>query len=245
MTTTPKGLATHPHDNYIVPRLVPCVKYIIPVPFTAVLILFLPVDAVLASPQEQDIQETRGAVSGFGGFAVGQGDGLDNGPTFGGSGRVFFTRNIGVEGLVQYDSLDLDGNTSNDLSGGTIDTVSVTGGIVARFPASPKVAPYVTGGVTFFSTSFEVSPAVVSELGNFNFVPEEDIDSTVGFSLGGGVDALLTRKLGIFGDVRFTGGTADTTVRLRDTVSGTTSDALTGEQELNRVTVVAGLRVFF
>lgn len=202
----------------------------------------------LAEPAPQDqgaIVLSRGNVAGFGGFVSGIGEGLDSGPAFGASGAFFFTRNIGVEVGVQVQSLDFSGTSENELSGGTLDSTIVIAGVSARFPVGERASPYIAGGIAFFSTSYEIDSATLNSLADFNFLPIESVDSTVGFQFGGGVDVAVGRHIAVFGDLRFLTGTADTSAALRDTVSDITSFQEIGEQDLDRISLTAGVRVLF
>lgn len=214
------------------------------------LLLLVPIGAHAdpggSGPQQSTnpLAVSRGNVAGFGGFVSGLGEGLESGPTFGASGTFYFTRNVGVEAGFQRHSLDLVGNGVNRLSGGTLDSSIAVFGIAARFPAGERVAPYVVGGIAYFSNSFEIAPSVADSLGDFNFVATESVDNALGFQVGGGIDVALGQRVAVFGEGRYLGTTADTVAELRDLVSDTAGQVM-GEQDLGRFQAVAGVRILF
>lgn len=187
---------------------------------------------------------SRGNVAGFGGYVSGMGDGLESGASFGASVAFYFTRNLGVEAGFQRHSLDADGITTNRLSGGTLDSSIAVFGIAARFPAGERVAPYVVGGIAYFSNSFEIDPSVADPLGDFNLVATESVDNVLGFQAGGGIDIALGQRIAVFGEGRYVAANADTIAELMDTISGTSAQVF-GEQDLGRFQAVAGVRILF
>ena len=220
------------------------------VPFVGIVLVFAVFPEAKAAPAghgvpqgQQTVTGIRGNVSGFAGYLAGMGDGLGNDVTFGASGAVFFTDIVGVEGGVQKQSLDVAGTSENQLSGGTIDSIVITAGVIARFEAGPRAAPYVAGGIVFFSNSFELDAAVAQELSTFNFTAQETVANVVGFNVGGGVEFLVARRVAVFGDVRYFAAKADTSAVLSG--SGVTAVPLTGEQDLARVSATAGIRLGF
>lgn len=197
-----------------------------------------------ASEPRLRLEKTRGWVGLFGGTSMADADGLESGALFGGGGAFYFTRNFGVEVGVARQSRDAVGTPENALSGGSLDSTVVTGGVLVRFPVSPRVAPYLVGGVAYFSNNFEVDPAVVSELAALNFRVTEGLENKLGFQVGGGLDFLLASRFALFGEVRYLGASAETKVELADTVSGTAAQD-GGSQDLNSFQIRAGVRVVF
>jgi len=216
----------------------------------------LPVARVPAATPDTDAQEPTAAVTGptiaskrawigvFGGVSTANADGLEGGAVFGGGGAFYFTRNLGLELAVERQSQDVVGTSTNGLSGGSLDSTVFTGSVLVRFPVSSRVAPYLLGGVAYYSSSFEVDPAVVSKLSAQNFRLTEDLDSKLGFSVGGGLDVLFASRLALFGELRYLAASADTQVELADTVSGTAAQD-SGSQDLNGLEIRAGIRVVF
>jgi len=187
---------------------------------------------------------SRGNVAGFGGYVSGIGDGLETGPSFGASVAFYFSRNLGIEAGVQRHSLDVTGTAANLLSGGTLDSTIATVGVAVRFPAGDRVAPYVVGGIAYFSNNFDIDSGLAADLGAFNFAASESVDDVLGFQVGGGIDIALGRHFAVFGEARYLGATADTTAGLRDTVSGVTAE-VAGEQDLGRFVAGGGVRILF
>jgi opacity protein-like surface antigen len=203
-------------------------------------------DPVAPPPQQADnpLGVSPGNVSGFGGYVSGIGDGIESGPSFGASVAFYFTRNLGIEAGVQRHSLDVTATAANLLSGGTLDSTIATFGMAVRFPAGARAAPYVMGGIAYFSNSFDIDPGLAMGLGAFNFAAAESVDDVLGFQVGGGIDVALGRRIAVFGEARYLGATADTTAGLRDTITGLSAE-LAGEQDLGRFQAVAGVRVLF
>ena len=96
-----------------------------------------------AGPRLEDI---RGQIGLFGGFATAGADGLEDGGLFGGSAAFFFNKRLGFEAAVHHRSLDVVSTSSNQLSGGSLSSTIVTGSLVFRFPGArvqpPKLQPY-------------------------------------------------------------------------------------------------------
>jgi opacity protein-like surface antigen len=190
------------------------------------------------------LQDVRGWAGLFGGISTAGAEGLKSGALFGGGGAFYFSRRLGVEAGVERRTLDVVGTPSNALSGGSLDSTIVTGGVVVRFPVSPRVAPYAVAGVAYFSNTFEVDPAVASELAALNFRVTEELESALGFDVGGGVEVLVGKRFGVFGEVRYLVASTDTRAELADTISGTAAEAA-GSQDLNGLEVRVGFRFVF
>jgi hypothetical protein len=197
-----------------------------------------------AAAPRPTLEAVRAHVVAFGGVSAAGADGLESGSLFGGSATFFFLKRLGIEAGVHHRSLDVGATSSNALSGGSLGSTIVTGSVVARFPVSARVAPYVLAGVAHFSNAFEVSPAVSGGLDALNFRVTEEIKSAVGFNVGGGVDVLLARRFAAFGELRYLGGAPDTRAELRDSISGTTA-AVSGKQDLNGLEIRLGVRFLF
>ena len=184
----------------------------------------------------------KGNVSGFATFAATTSDGLSGGHGAGGSGTYFFSRMVGIEGGFRIESFDVTSTDDNGLSGGTLNSSIITFNVVAR-GAAGQVQPYVSGGVAFFLNSYDIGSASAG-LGEFNFVAAEEIDSTIGFNIAGGVDYQFNRRFGIFGEGRVTIAEADTRGGLTDTITGITSDQ-PGTQKMNIFVLNVGVRIYF
>lgn len=197
-----------------------------------------------ASEPRLTLEKTRGWVGAFGGTSTADADGLEGGALFGGGGAFYFTRNFGIEVGVARHGRDAVGTPENALSGGSLDSTIVTGGVLVRFPVSPRVSPYLVGGVAYFSNSLEVDPAVAGELAALNFRLTEGLENKLGFQVGGGLDFLLASRFALFGEVRYLAASADTSTELADTVSGTAAQD-GGSQDLNSFQIRAGVRVVF
>ena len=191
-----------------------------------------------------NIEDVRGQVGLFGGFATAGADGLKNGALFGGSAVYFFTRRLGIEVGVHRRSLDVVETPSNQLSGGSLDATVLTGDLVFRFPAGARVAPYLMAGVAYFSNTFDVASAVNDRLAALNFQATEEVKSGLGFNVGAGADFLVARRVSLFAEARYIGGSTDTRAELTDTISGVTAEA-TGSQDLNGFEIRGGLRFAF
>jgi opacity protein-like surface antigen len=201
--------------------------------------------AAVAPPASASTPEgVRGSIGVFGGISTAGADGLEGGSVFGGNAAFFFTKRLGLEAGVHRRSQDVVATSSNELSGGSLDSTIVTGGLVLRFPVGARVALYVVGGVAYFSNKFEVDPAVTSTLGSLNFRVSEEVKSVVGFQAGGGVDFLVARRFAVFAEARYLGGSADTRAELTDTVADVTAE-VTGSQDLNALELRAGVRFVF
>lgn len=205
-----------------------------------------PSDPPVGSPQSavDQANEPRFVLSGFGVAAAGHADGLSGGTGFGGSFAVFFSRILGAEAGVRLQSFDLVGTEANELSGGSLDAVVVTGNVVARFPTSGSVVPYVTGGVAFYRNDFQIDDTVANELAAFNFTALDTVDNVVGFNAGGGVRIALGQSFGIFGEARYLIASADTAGGLMDQISGVSREEA-GSQDLNNLSFGFGVSISF
>jgi opacity protein-like surface antigen len=190
------------------------------------------------------LEEVRGQAGLFGGFATVGADGLEDGALFGGSAAFFFTKRLGIEVGVHRRSLDVAATAANQLSGGSLRSTVVTGSLVFRFPAGSRFGPYLLGGVAYFSNSFDVAPAVADPLAALNFRVTEDIEGGLGFNVGAGADILVARRLSLYAEVRYIGGSRETRAALTDTISDVTAE-VTGSQDLNGLEIRGGLRFAF
>jgi hypothetical protein len=199
-----------------------------------------------SSPVREGLGASRGAVGGFVGFSTAGAEGLENGFLIGGNAAFFFLERFGIEAGVHRRSTDLAQTPSNALSGGSLDSTIATGGVVIRFPVSARVVPYVAGGVAYFSNRFEIDPSLSGRLAALNFEVTEEVESALGFNIGGGADVLVARRFVLFGEVRYLGAASasDTRAELRDTISGTAAE-VGGSQDLNALEIRVGVRFVF
>ena len=208
---------------------------------SAVLLLFLGV-ASLANAQTT-VDLPRGNVSGFGSFALSASDGLDKGYGGGASGAYFFSDAIGVEGAFSFRTFDVAATGDNELSGGEVSTNILSLNVIGRF-GDGSIQPYVSGGVAFFMYDYTIDPAIASQLAQFNFTANEDIENTIGFNFAGGADFRLSDRVGAFVEGRYTIATADTTGGLTDQITNITATTA-AEQKFNVFTFNGGIRIFF
>lgn len=216
---------------------------------TFLLMSFVPGVALAQSERQQsapplDPLATRVSLGLSAGTTTAVSAGLEPGPGFAVAGAVFVHRNVGVEVTVQRQSLDVLGTEANALSIGALRTTIATANVVGRFAPSRRVVPYVTGGVAFFSHTFDVDGSVTEPLAALRFDVNEQIESTVGLDVGGGVDVVVARRLGLFVDVRYFAGSSDTSATLTDDAGGT-SATLAGNQDINGLAATGGVRIFF
>jgi hypothetical protein len=197
-----------------------------------------------AGPAGERLEGTRGSVGGFVGFSTAGAEGVENGFLIGGNAAFFFLDYVGIEAGIHRRSTDLAQTPSNALSAGSLDSTIATAGVVVRFPVSARVVPYVAGGVAYFSNSFEVDPSLTGRLAALNFQVTEEVDSALGFNVGGGADVLVARRFVVFGEVRYLDAMSDTRAEIRDTISGTTAK-VGGSQDLNALEIRVGVRFVF
>ena len=196
----------------------------------------------LASAQDT-IKLSRGNISGFGSFAAAQADGLDSGHGFGFSGAYFFGDTIGVEGAYRRQGFTIEETDTNLLAPGDLNANVITLNVVARL-SSGRVQPYGTGGVAFFMNDYSTDSSTAQQLAQFNFTPNDSVENTVGFNVGGGVDIQASRSIGIFVEGRYFIATADTDRSLIDDFTQVTAND-PGEQKLNYLTLNVGVRIYF
>ena len=190
------------------------------------------------------LEDIRGQAGLFGGFVTAGADGLESGALFGGNATFFFTKRLGIDIGVHRRSLDVAATPANQLSAGSLDSTVVTGSLVVRFPAGARFGPYLLGGVAYFSNSFDIASAVNDQLAALNFQATEEIENGLGFNVGAGAEFLVARRLSLFAEGRYIGGSRETRAELTDTISGVTGEA-TGSQDLNGFELRGGLRFAF
>ncbi|HXV65284.1 MAG TPA: outer membrane beta-barrel protein [Vicinamibacteria bacterium] len=195
-------------------------------------------------PAGETLEGTRGYVGAFGGYSTAGAEGLEDGFLVGGNAAFFLLEHVGIEAGVHRRSTDLASTPSNALSGGSLDSTIVTAGVVFRFPVSARVVPYVAGGVAYFSNSFEIDASLSGRLAALNFQATEEVDSALGFNVGGGAYVVLARRFQVFGEARYLNALSDTRAELRDTISGTTAE-VGGNQGLNSLEIRAGVHFVF
>ncbi|MCH7823592.1 MAG: outer membrane beta-barrel protein [Acidobacteria bacterium] len=208
---------------------------------SAVLCLFLGVTSLANAQTTADLP--RGNVSGFGSFALSASDGLDKGYGGGASGAYFFTDAIGFEGAFSTRTFDVAATGDNQLSGGEVSTNILSLNLIGRF-ATGSIQPYVSGGVAFFMYDYTIDSVVASQLAQFNFTANEEIENTIGFNFAGGADFQFSDRVGAFVEGRYTIATADTTGGLTDQITNITA-ATAGEQQFSVFTFNGGIRIFF
>ena len=208
---------------------------------SAVIFVFLGFASLASAQTTADLP--GGNMSGFGSFALSAPDGLDKGHGAGASGAYFFTDAIGFEGAFSFRTFDVAGTSDNQLSGGEVTTNILSLNIIGRFTAG-SIQPYVSGGGAFFLNDYAIDSALASQLAQFNFIANEDIENTIGFNVAGGLDFQLSGRVGAFVEGRYTIATADTTGGLTDQIGNITVTNV-GEQQFSLLIFNGGIRIFF
>ena len=155
-------------------------------------------------------------------------------------GAIFgITPRIAILGFFNYAAID---SIGRPLGEGTLNLTSLSAGIAYRI-LKKSWSPFATAGVVFQFSSFDLKNAEVFEPTGFR--PEQSVDNSTGFFLGGGIHLQFSRNLGLIGMIRYAVLSTDVTVSVVDEVSGLTVTNNVNGIDLNPLWIGAGLTYQF
>jgi outer membrane protein W len=117
-------------------------------------------------------------------------------------------------------------------------------GTLRVFPWRPgNLLPYVGGGAGYYIASFSVDSATVERLAALGFAVDQDVDSSFGAHVGGGLE-WQTGRWGIGVDVKYLFSNTNANATVTDLVTGSTFED-PAEIDLNGIWVSGGFRINF
>lgn len=151
----------------------------------------------------------------------------DQGFGFDGGAIVGLTPQFGILGIFNYASI---GSKGRPLGEGTLNLTSISAGLAYRILRG-SWSPFATAGVIFQFSSFDLENASAFEPTGFQ--PEQSVENSTGFYLGGGLHVNLSNQLGLIGWVRYSILDIDVKVTVVDEVSGLTVENTVSGIDLN------------
>jgi len=216
-------------------------------------------ETVEEAPQPE-VQEPESEVETQGGFAppmTGIGlmagyalpSGYGGGLAYGASFTFGFSSNFGIEiaGLRFQSAVDEPAAADREtaLSKGKLAVMPVQISLVARFPLSPSLTPYVLAGGGYFLNKYTLDSGVQSDWEGLGFTISEKIENSIGFHFGVGLDVFMSSKLAIGAVAKYCMSTFKGSWSLTDTVSTTEATGELKDLKLKPFIVGLGLKYFF
>jgi len=162
------------------------------------------------------------------------------------SGRFCFsiTKNIGLElkGLMFQSSVE---GEPEGLSTGKMTFVPIQLSIQGRFPVGKSIVPYIGLGACYYLSSFEVDSEIVDDWNALGFDIEEEVDNTLGFHFGLGLDYFFTKNLALNADISYCLVKLKGSWSITDQVSGTQVSGDLEDLNFNTIMLGMGLKYYF
>lgn len=175
--------------------------------------------------------------------------GYGGGFAFGGSFYFGFSSNFGVEiaGLRFQSSVDepAEDDRETALSEGKLTIMPVQLSLVARFPLSPRLTPYVLAGGGYFLNKYALDPSVNAAWETVGFAIDEKLDNSVGFHFGAGLDFFLSPKLAASLTAKYCLSKAKGNWSIKETASGIEAKGDLKDINLKPFIFGLGLKYFF
>jgi hypothetical protein len=122
-----------------------------------------------------------------------------------------FTLELSVQGF----DVGVDGNFPDGLSGGDLRIIPIQLSIKKYFPFQSNTFAYFAGGIGYYLNSFT--------LGDTRFNREEEVESTLGYHLGAGIEYLFKRNMALILEVKYFFMSTNGSWSYTDPITGTQS----------------------
>ncbi|MDH4217438.1 MAG: outer membrane beta-barrel protein [Candidatus Aminicenantes bacterium] len=166
-----------------------------------------------------------------------------NGINFGLTLGYWITRYLAVELRVPYFQSDVTGSIGR-LSTGQFKSISLTMSVQARYPIKDHIIPYVVGGGDYHLNKFTLDKEVVNSWNVLGFDIEENVNHTLGFHFGGGLDYFLFRNLALNLDVRYYTASLKGDRHLANTISQEETSGTINNIKLNSLQACISVKFF-
>jgi len=206
-----------------------------------------------AEPQAEEVMEggdyvqPRTGIGLMAGYAMPSGYG--GGLAYGASFSFGFSSNFGIEiaGLRFQSTVDepAEADRETALSKGKLTVMPIQLSLVARFPLSPSLTPYVLAGGSYFLNKYTLDSGVQGDWEDLGFTISEKVENSIGFHFGAGLDVFMSSKLAIGAVVKYCLSTFKGSWSLTDTVTTTEAKGELKDLKLKPFIVGLGLKYFF
>jgi len=171
------------------------------------------------------------------------------GLAYGASFTYGLTSNFGIEisGLRFQSTVDEPAAADREtaLSKGTLAVMPIQLSLVARFPLSPSLTPYVLAGGGYFLNKYTLDSGVQSDWEGLGFTISEKIENSIGFHFGVGLDVFMGSNLAVGAVVKYCMSTTKGKWTMNETVSKIEASGELKDLKLKPFIIGLGLKYFF
>jgi len=175
--------------------------------------------------------------------------GYGGGLAYGASFSFGFSSNFGIEiaGLRFQSAVDepAEADRETALSKGKLTVMPVQLSLVARFPLSPSLTPYVLAGGGYFLNKYALDSGVQGDWEDLGFTISEKVENSIGFHFGAGLDVFMGSNLAVGAVVKYCMSTTKGKWTMNETVSKVEASGELKDLKLKPFIIGLGLKYFF
>jgi len=163
--------------------------------------------------------------------------------SFGGGVGFLVNRFVSVElGLVRYPSQAE--SSPQGLSAGRLTLMPVYFSVQGRYPLTNRITPYAQVGVAYNFLDFKLCSQCQAAWDDLGFVVAEDVDNSLGFQVGAGLDYGITPTIAVNADLRYHILSGQGTWSLSDQFSSVLQSGELSDLNLNALVFRVGVKLF-
>ncbi len=204
------------------------------------------------SDPDPDQVEVQGPFSGGGrlwglglngGYALPSEGAYGGNPAFGLSLAYYLNSHMALE-MSAYRTSSRVEESLEGLSAGRLTAFPLSISLLGRYPITDRVVPYGTAGAVFHFNSFRVCSRCLETWDALGIDIQERMENALGFQVGGGVDYMLGRALGLNVEVRYHFMKSGGTWAMTDRLSGLETSGELKDLNLNALVFRVGVKIF-
>ena len=181
----------------------------------------------------------------FAGAALLDASNYSAGIAFGGRLCFSITKNIGLElkGLMFQSTVEQE--QFDKLSDGKLSIIPLQVSLQGRFPVGENFVPYLSAGLGYYLSSFEIDSEISDGWNALGFDIEEKLESALAYHLGLGIDYFFSSKLALNAEVIYSLNESEGFWSITDQVSGTQASGVIEEIGASNFMIGIGLKYYF
>ena len=162
---------------------------------------------------------------------------------FGGGLSYLVTPNVAVELALYRTQSEVQG-TLEGLSSGKLTMMPVSLSVQGRYPLGDRLIPYAQVGVAYNFLDFKLCSLCQSEWEEVGFAISEEIDNSIGFQVGAGLDYRITDRIAVNVDLRYQILNGQGTWSMSDQFSGISQSGNLDDLNLSALVFRIGAKFF-
>jgi outer membrane protein W len=162
---------------------------------------------------------------------------------FGGGISYLVTPNVAVEVALYRTQSEVEG-TLDGLSTGKLTMMPVSLSLQGRYPLGNRLIPYAQVGVAYNFLDFKLCSICQSEWEDMGFAISEEIDNSIGFQVGAGLDYRITDRIALNVDLRYQILNGQGTWSMSDQLSGVSQSGDLNDLNMSALVFRIGAKFF-